>query len=84
MMIKALAGGGGRGMRLVRAAEELDERLRPLPSEALTAFGDGDGLRRASDHAQARHIEVQVAGRRHDGWSTSGSATAACSAAARS
>ena len=64
IMIKAMAGGGGRGMRLVRARPDLDEAYARCASEAAAAFGDGERLRRAGDRP-ARHIEVQVARRRH-------------------
>ena len=40
-MVKASAGGGGRGMRIVRAADELEAALRSASAEALSAFGDG-------------------------------------------
>ncbi len=61
MMIKAVAGGGGRGLRLVRAAEELDEAYQRARSEALAAFGNGD-LYVERFFEAARHIEVQIAG----------------------
>jgi geranyl-CoA carboxylase alpha subunit len=59
LMIKAVAGGGGRGMRLVRAEHELAGALDAARSEAEHAFGDGRLLiERAIE--SARHIEVQV------------------------
>lgn len=61
IMIKALAGGGGRGIRLVRSAETLDDAYARCQSEALRAFGDG---RVYVEQAlpRARHIEVQILG----------------------
>ena len=59
VMIKAAAGGGGRGMRLVDDAEELAAALESARSEAANAFGDGALiLERAI--VGGRHIEVQV------------------------
>jgi geranyl-CoA carboxylase alpha subunit len=59
LMIKAVAGGGGRGMRLVRDAAHLDAALASARSEAENAFRDGRlMLERAIE--RARHIEVQV------------------------
>ena len=59
LMIKAAAGGGGRGMRLVRQESELATALKSAQSEAQHAFGDRRILlERALDGA--RHIEVQV------------------------
>jgi geranyl-CoA carboxylase alpha subunit len=59
LLVKATAGGGGRGMRLVRAAGELDEALAAARREAEAAFGDGTlMLERLID--EGRHIEVQV------------------------
>jgi len=59
LMIKAAAGGGGRGMRLVRHASEFAAALRQAQSEAQHAFGDRRMLlERALEGA--RHIEVQV------------------------
>jgi geranyl-CoA carboxylase alpha subunit len=59
LVIKALAGGGGRGMRLVRSAKELDAALASAKSEAEHAFGDGRLLLEKAV-LSPRHIEVQV------------------------
>jgi acetyl-CoA carboxylase biotin carboxylase subunit len=65
-MLKAAAGGGGKGMRLVENEKEFSSALRMARSEAETAFGDGsvylEGFVRP-----ARHIEVQVLADRHGG-----------------
>ena len=61
MMIKAVAGGGGRGMRPVRDLSELDAAMRICRSEALSAFGSGD-LYVERLIRRGRHIEVQVVG----------------------
>ncbi|HEY5130202.1 MAG TPA: acetyl-CoA carboxylase biotin carboxylase subunit [Bradyrhizobium sp.] len=61
VMIKAVAGGGGRGMRLVADAAAFPDSLRGARSEAQGAFGDPDViLERAI--ADPRHIEIQVFG----------------------
>jgi acetyl/propionyl-CoA carboxylase alpha subunit/acetyl-CoA carboxylase carboxyltransferase component len=63
LMIKAVAGGGGRGMREVRAAGDLAQAFAAASREAHSAFGVGDlYAERLLD--RARHIEVQVAGDR--------------------
>jgi geranyl-CoA carboxylase alpha subunit len=59
LVIKALAGGGGRGMRLVRSAKELDAALASAKSEAEHAFGDGRLLLEKA-LLSPRHVEVQV------------------------
>ena len=64
VMIKAVAGGGGRGMRLVTDDAAFPAALRAARSEAQNAFGDpGVILERAI--VQPRHIEIQVFGDRH-------------------
>ena len=59
MMIKALAGGGGRGMRAVHAAADIDEAYARCVSEATAAFGNGAVYVERIVHAP-RHIEIQV------------------------
>jgi len=59
VMIKATAGGGGRGMRLVESAGEFDAHLISARSEALAAFGDATVLLERAI-LQPRHIEIQV------------------------
>lgn len=59
IMIKALAGGGGRGMREVRGADELDDAYRACAAEAELGFGDPAVYAEALMPAP-RHIEVQV------------------------
>jgi acetyl-CoA carboxylase, biotin carboxylase subunit len=59
VMLKAAAGGGGKGMRLVQAAQELPAALEAAQSEAQRAFGDGEVyLEKAI--LNPRHIEMQV------------------------
>lgn len=59
LLVKAAAGGGGRGMRLARTPDELEESLNAAQQEALAAFGDGSVyLERYLE--TPRHIEVQV------------------------
>jgi 3-methylcrotonyl-CoA carboxylase alpha subunit len=59
LLVKAVAGGGGRGMRLVRQPHELADALAGARREALNAFGDGTlMLERLID--DGRHIEIQV------------------------
>ena len=61
MMIKAVAGGGGRGMRAVFRLQEIDEAYARCQSEALQAFGNGD-VYVEQLLPRAKHIEVQIIG----------------------
>ena len=61
VLIKAVAGGGGKGMRLVEAAGEFAAALASARSEALTAFGNSDVLVEKFV-SRPRHIEMQVFG----------------------
>ena len=59
IILKAAAGGGGRGMRVVRAQAELEPAVRAARSEALASFGD-DGIYAEKFLENVRHIEVQI------------------------
>ncbi len=61
IVIKALAGGGGRGMRIVRRLDEVEEAYNRCQSEARAAFGNSDVYVERFMPA-ARHIEVQILG----------------------
>jgi acetyl-CoA carboxylase carboxyltransferase component/biotin carboxylase len=61
MMIKAIGGGGGRGIRIVRRTDEIHEAYRRCVSEAANAFGAG-AVYVERFFERARHIEVQIAG----------------------
>ena len=61
VLLKAAAGGGGRGMRLVESAEELEGAYRTAASEAQAAFSDGS-LYVEKAVIGARHVEIQVLG----------------------
>ena len=63
MMIKAVAGGGGRGMRAVSRVEEIDEAYKRCQSEARASFGNSD-VYVEQLMPRARHIEVQIIGDR--------------------
>ncbi|HEY8846211.1 MAG TPA: acetyl-CoA carboxylase biotin carboxylase subunit [Candidatus Limnocylindrales bacterium] len=60
LLIKPAAGGGGKGMRMVRTPRELEAALNVCRSEARAAFGD-DSLYLESWLEETRHVEVQVA-----------------------
>jgi 3-methylcrotonyl-CoA carboxylase alpha subunit len=66
LLVKAVAGGGGKGMRVVREAAALDEAIRGARGEAESAFGDGR-LMLESFLERPRHVEVQVVGDTHGG-----------------
>ncbi|WP_319782364.1 acetyl/propionyl/methylcrotonyl-CoA carboxylase subunit alpha [Oceanisphaera sp. IT1-181] len=59
LLLKAVAGGGGKGMRLVQQLSEFDEALAAAKREAKAAFGD-DAMLLERYLPEARHIEVQV------------------------
>ena len=59
VIVKAAAGGGGKGMRIVRAEGELMPSLRAAASEALSAFGDGR-VYIEKYFEEPRHVEIQV------------------------
>jgi acyl-CoA carboxylase subunit alpha len=61
LLVKAAAGGGGRGMRVVRSAAELDDALETARREAATAFGDGSVFCERFLE-RARHVEIQLLG----------------------
>ena len=64
VLIKASAGGGGRGMRIVRRAEDLDAEIAAAEAEAASAFGDGTVF--VEPYVErSRHVEVQVVGDGH-------------------
>jgi acetyl-CoA carboxylase biotin carboxylase subunit len=66
LLVKAVAGGGGKGMRLVETPRELAGAIRTARSEAGTAFGDSAVyLERRLE--RPRHIEVQLLGDQHGG-----------------
>jgi geranyl-CoA carboxylase alpha subunit len=64
VMVKAAAGGGGRGMRLVHQEAELLAAVQSARSEATHSFGDGQLLVEKAV-LKARHVEIQVFGDRH-------------------
>jgi propionyl-CoA carboxylase alpha chain len=64
LLVKAAAGGGGKGMRLVDSAEALDEAVAAAKREALSGFGD-DRVFLERYVARARHIEIQILGDAH-------------------
>jgi acetyl-CoA carboxylase biotin carboxylase subunit len=59
LLLKATAGGGGKGMRLVHAADELEDAFRMASGEAEAAFGDGT-MYVEKALVPARHVEIQV------------------------
>jgi propionyl-CoA carboxylase alpha chain len=63
-LVKAAAGGGGRGMRVVRSADELDDAVAAASREALSAFGDGTVFIEPYLE-RGRHVEVQIMADRH-------------------
>ena len=64
VMLKAVAGGGGKGMRRVDRQEDMASAFEAASSEALRAFGDGS-IYVEKLIENARHIEIQVLGDKH-------------------
>ena len=64
VLVKASAGGGGRGMRVVTRLEDLPNEIEAASAEALSAFGDGTVFCERY-LASGRHIEVQIMADRH-------------------
>ncbi len=64
VLLKASAGGGGKGMRIVRAEQELDKAINEAKSEAKSGFGD-DTLLIEKYFDTSRHIEFQIFGDKH-------------------
>lgn len=64
VLIKASAGGGGKGMRVVEYADDLEEQMKRAISEATSAFGDGSVFVEKFI-TSPRHIEIQVLGDQH-------------------
>jgi acetyl-CoA carboxylase biotin carboxylase subunit len=67
ILIKASAGGGGKGMRVVERSEELAEQMRLAQSEALSAFGNDDVFIEKYV-AAPKHIEIQLMGDQHGNY----------------
>ncbi len=65
LLVKAAAGGGGRGMRIVRGAAELEDAITAASREALAAFGD-DVVFLEPFIDRGRHVEVQILGDAYD------------------
>jgi 3-methylcrotonyl-CoA carboxylase alpha subunit len=64
LLIKASAGGGGRGMRVVESARDLDEQLKAAQREAMASFGD-DRVLLERYVKRPRHVEIQILGDQH-------------------
>jgi propionyl-CoA carboxylase alpha chain len=64
VLIKASAGGGGKGMRIVEKPEEMEENMTRATSEALSAFGDGSVFIEKYI-SSPKHIEIQILGDTH-------------------
>ena len=64
VLIKASAGGGGKGMRIVEKAEEMNEQMERAISEATSSFGDGSVFMEKYV-SKPRHIEVQIMADHH-------------------
>lgn len=67
VLIKASAGGGGKGMRVVEKEEDMEEQLHRAKSEALSSFGNDDVFIEKYV-ASPRHIEIQLMGDQHGNY----------------
>lgn len=67
VLIKASAGGGGKGMRVVESEEQLEEQMRTAKSEAMSAFGD-DAVFMEKYVGAPKHIEIQLLGDQHGNY----------------
>ncbi|GAA4455011.1 acetyl-CoA carboxylase biotin carboxylase subunit [Rurimicrobium arvi] len=67
ILIKAAAGGGGKGMRVVESENEFESQMRLAQSEALSAFGNGDVFMERYV-GSPKHIEIQVLGDKHGNY----------------
>ncbi|KAG8185780.1 hypothetical protein JTE90_000761 [Oedothorax gibbosus] len=67
VMLKAVRGGGGKGMRIVMSAEEFDSQLESARREALKSFGN-DAMLVEKYIKRPRHVEVQVFGDKHGNY----------------
>lgn len=65
VMLKACAGGGGRGIRMIRTPDEMEENWYQATSEALSAFGDGSMYLEKYVYP-ARHVELQILADEHN------------------
>src|SRR5207245_6719199 len=64
VILKAAAGGGGRGMKIVREKEQLSQMYRTASAESLAAFGNGD-MYMERYVERPRHIEIQIVADEH-------------------
>lgn len=64
VLVKASAGGGGKGMRVVNSADEFEEAIKMAQSEALASFGD-DAVFIEKFVGSPKHIEIQLLGDQH-------------------
>ncbi len=67
LLIKASAGGGGKGMRIVNSSEELESQMNAAKSEALSSFND-DKVFIEKYVSNPKHIEIQIIGDKHGNY----------------